>query len=80
VKIKFSLTKNLKFDFSIGRANISQLFLLDKLDKVYNAKNIFWIATLYCKIDRKITFLLYGPIEGARRVVMGQNIFVIALP
>ena len=26
------------------------------VDKVYNAKNIFWIATLYRKIGRKITF------------------------
>jgi hypothetical protein len=26
------------------------------VDKVYNAKNIFWIATLYRKKDRKITF------------------------
>jgi hypothetical protein len=26
------------------------------VDKVYNAKNIFWITTLYRKIGRKITF------------------------
>jgi hypothetical protein len=26
------------------------------VDKVYNAKNIFWLATLYRKIGRKVTF------------------------
>jgi hypothetical protein len=49
---------NKKSIFSIGKANNSQLFLPDKLvsGEVYNAKNIFWIATLYRKIGRKITF------------------------
>jgi hypothetical protein len=34
--------------FSIDKANISQHFLLDKLviGQCFNAKNIFWIATL----------------------------------
>jgi hypothetical protein len=39
-------------------ANISQLFLLDKLvssQGLFRKKN-FWIALLYRKIDRKITF------------------------
>jgi hypothetical protein len=26
------------------------------MDEVYHAKNIFWIAALYRKIGRKITF------------------------
>jgi hypothetical protein len=26
------------------------------MDKVYNAKNLFWIATLYRKQERKNTF------------------------
>jgi hypothetical protein len=30
-------------------------------DKVYNAKNIFWIATLYPKKGRKMTFDFEDP-------------------
>ncbi len=55
---------NLKYEkmkksiFSIDKANISQLFLLDKLVSGQGliARNIFLIATLYRKIDRKVTF------------------------
>jgi hypothetical protein len=56
--------------FSLENANIFQLFLLDKLvsgQGLKCKKNIFWIATLYRKIDRKITFdfmaLYKGPEE-----------------
>ena len=38
------------------------------LDKVYNAKNIFWIATLYRKIGRKITFDFKAPYIGPEEV------------
>ena len=31
------------------------------VDKVYNAKNIFWLATLYRKIDNNITFDFEDP-------------------
>jgi hypothetical protein len=31
------------------------------MDKVYNAKNIFWISTLYPKIGRKMTFDFEDP-------------------
>jgi hypothetical protein len=36
------------------------------VDKVYNAKNIFWIAILYRKIGRKNTFDFGGPQKGAK--------------
>jgi hypothetical protein len=45
--------------FSIDKANISQLFLLDKLvsSQGLHSKKILWIALLYRKIDRKITWM-----------------------
>jgi hypothetical protein len=38
------------------------------LDKVYNAKNLFWIATLYQKIERKNTFDFGGLKKGGKGV------------
>jgi hypothetical protein len=38
------------------------------MDKVYNAKNIFWIAILYRKIGRKISFDFKAPYIGSEEV------------
>jgi hypothetical protein len=44
----------------IGLHSLSKIIFekvkLGVVEKVYNAKNIFWIATLYQKKGRKITF------------------------
>jgi hypothetical protein len=44
----------------IGLHSLSKIIFekvkLGVVDKVYNAKKFFWIATLYQKIGRKITF------------------------
>jgi hypothetical protein len=37
-------------------------------DKVYNAKNIFWIATLYRKIGRKIAYDFKATYKGPEEV------------
>jgi hypothetical protein len=73
IKKKFSHSReSLKPDgktiFSLQNANIFQLFLLYKLvSRQGFAKNFFLIATLYRKIDLKITFdfmaLQKGPEE-----------------
>ena len=57
--VNFSLTKNFKIDFLERAEQIFSNFFYSinlSVDKVYNAKNICLIATLYRTIDRKITF------------------------
>jgi hypothetical protein len=38
------------------------------MDKDYNAKNIFWIATFYRKIGRKNTFDFKAPYKSPEEV------------
>jgi hypothetical protein len=67
--------KGVPLNLSMKKVNFSQL---DKssinlsVDKVYNAKNIFWIATLYRKIGRKNTFDFGGLYIAARRGILGK--------
>jgi hypothetical protein len=42
------------------------------MDNIYNAKNLFWIATLYRKIGRKNTFDFGGIYIGAKEVYFGK--------
>jgi hypothetical protein len=44
------------------------------VDKVYSAKNIFWIASFYRKIGRKALVTLW-PYGRAHKVFFGQFIF-----
>ena len=59
-------TKKIKSIFSIEKAYIPQLFLLDKLfcgqcKTFYNAKHFFLVALFYRKIGRKVTFDFRDP-------------------
>ncbi len=45
--------------FSKENSYISQLFLLEKLVRVFNAENSVWVAILNRKIGLKISFGLY---------------------
>ena len=60
--------------------NFFYLIILS-VDKVYNAKKIFRIATLYRKIDRKITFDFEdpgNPVEGT--FCKSSTCFVNSMP
>jgi hypothetical protein len=43
------------------------------VDKVYNAKNIFWIALLYRKIERKTLFMHLGPRLNSLEKILKLN-------